>query len=106
MPDRAIILTGIVAGFLATLGSLGAPVEAASLIFVATFACVNRLAARPDRMSSPLSRAGFGLCAAIGAVLCVRLATNDTLALIALLAVASMLIWLRPRLLNWTHARD
>ena len=46
VPDRPIILIGMVATLLAVTGSLSTLVEAASLVFLATFIAVNLIAAR------------------------------------------------------------
>ena len=100
VPDYAIILIGSVAGVLALLGSLSTLVEAASLIFVVTFACVNAFAIREPETRSWLSGLGLALCVAIGCVLLVRLAINNTWALAALFLITGIILYARPRILN------
>ncbi len=100
VPYKPIILIACVAGALALLGSLGSLVEAASMIFVGTFACVNWIAAREAAISSWLSWTGFAMCVAIGCVLFVRLAVHNTLPLCGLIFVTGSLIYLRPKILN------
>lgn len=99
VPDRSLVLVGGVATALALLGSLSSLVEAASLVFLGTFAVVNHLAARHTEPSW-VPRLGNALGAVIGAVLVARLAVTEPASLAVLLGVAVLVFLGRPLLLQ------
>ena len=100
IPDRAVILVGVVAGALATLGSLASLVEAASLVFVVTFTVVNLIAADKLEERTWLPWAGVALCIVIGLTLIRRLVGTQPVTLALLVAFVLVLLLLRPALLR------
>lgn len=100
IPDRAVIALGLTAGILAITGSLSSLVEAASLVFVATFGVVNYLCARTIADRSLLAWSGTALCAAIGAVLVYHLANSQPVPLMILGTLILVSIFVRPILLR------
>jgi amino acid transporter len=97
VPDRAIIVLGAVAAVLAVAGSLGTLVEAASLVFLATFATVCALAAWRDVGPRLVAVAGAVGSTAAVVLLTWRLATETPYALagLALVVVATLVV--RPK---------
>ena len=59
IPDRGVIIVGIIAAVLATLGSLTSLVEAASLVFVVTFTVVTVIAVAKFERHTWLSWIGW-----------------------------------------------
>lgn len=97
VPDRAVIALGAAAAVLASLGGLSTLVEAASLVFLVTFATVCAVAARHRVGFLPAAVAG-GLGAAAAAIaLTGRLALHQPWALAALVVVALAAVVLRPK---------
>ena len=100
VPGAAVIALGLVSATLAAIGSLGSLVEAASLIFLGTFALVNFIAAR--KLKQNLYRA-IGIAGAASAtlallVLTVREGITHPLGLAAIALVVALSVWLRPQL--------
>ena len=100
IPDRAVIALGLTAGILAITGSLSSLVEAASLVFVATFGVVNYLCARTIADRSLLAWSGTALCAVIGAFLVYHLANSQPVPLMILGTLILVSIFVRPILLR------
>ena len=100
IPDYAVILIGVIAGVLALFGSLDSLVEAASLIFVVTFAAVNFIAARELKKARVLWWIGFLLCVAITIVLAIRLAIEQTIPLLGMIALVALVVWVRPKVVR------
>lgn len=100
IPDRAVILLGIAAAFLAVIGTLGTLVEAASLAFLFTFSVVCGLAFHQRAGSRIIT--GFGVVAAPLATfaLIIRLIQKDPLALVALGVLVLIAVFGRPILLR------
>ncbi len=99
IPGRAVCLIGTIAAALAMLGSLSSLVEAASLVFIATFAVVNFIAARQlDGRSWP-AWSGAALSTLIGVVLVYRLLNKHPWSLAMILALVVGIIFIRPKAL-------
>ena len=100
VPGAAIVTLGGAAAILAAVGSLGSLVEAASLIFLGTFALVNFIAA--GKLKRGLVRAigwAGGVAASLALVaLTVREAITHPLGLAAIAIVVAVSLWLRPQL--------
>lgn len=100
VPDRPVIVVGVLATVLALVGSLSSLVEAASLVFIATFVTVNIVAARHADGPKALPLAAVVLGAIITVVLLARLALTAPLPL-AILMVAALLVFAgRPAILH------
>lgn len=100
VPGAAVVALGAAAATLAAIGSLGSLVEAASLIFLGTFALVNFIAAR--QLKSALYRA-IGWAGGIAATLALlalvaREALTHPLGLAAIALIVAVAVWLRPQL--------
>lgn len=100
IPDRAVIALGLIAGVLAIIGSLSSLVEAASLVFITTFAVVNYTWARESNGSNLIAWAGTALCSAIGAILVYHLANKQLIPLMILVILLLISIFVRPMLLK------
>ncbi|MBA16532.1 MAG: amino acid permease [Sphingomonas sp.] len=100
VPDRPIIAIGAIAGLLAVAGSLSSLVEAASLVFLATFTIVNLTAWRHLKRGRWIAACGVALGSVIGAVLVVRLASEAPVPLAILGGMILVAIFVRPRLLK------
>ncbi|PHR16416.1 MAG: hypothetical protein COA41_15160 [Sphingopyxis sp.] len=100
IPDRGVIALGLTAGMLAITGSLSSLVEAASLVFVATFGVVNYLCARTMANGDLVAWIGTVLCAAIGVVLVYLLAHSQPIPLMILASLILISIFGRPILLK------
>ncbi len=100
VPDRPIIAIGAIAGLLAVAGSLSSLVEAASLVFLATFTIVNLTAWRHLKRGRWIAACGVALGSVIGAVLVVRLASEAPVPLAILGGMILIAIFVRPRLLK------
>lgn len=103
IPDRAVIVLGVLAAILAALGNLTELVEAASLAFLFTFAVVCFLAYKAKAGARWIT--GFGAISASAAVvaLVIRLVQTDPLALAALGALALIAVFGRKYLLRSSH---
>ena len=100
VPGAAIIALGLASAALAALGSLGGLVEAASLIFLGTFALVNFIAARKlkNRWYRAIGIAGGASATLALVVLTAREALTHPFGLAAIAFVVAISIWLRPQL--------
>lgn len=103
VPDRSIVLLGVVAGTLAVLGSLSALVEAASLVFLCTFGIVNWLAYRESEKRRWLPAMGIGIAVVNGVGLLFRLVISKPMALSALTLIVVLIVLGRPFLLKKTQ---
>lgn len=100
VPGAAILVLGAASATLAAIGKLEGLVEAASLVFLGTFALVGFIAWQ--KLKSKLYRA-IGLAGALSAsaaavALITRLALTRPLALLAFAVVVALSLWLRPTL--------
>jgi amino acid transporter len=77
LPARAIVVIGTAGALLAIMGSLSDLVEAASLIFLFTFATVNAIAFREFKKGRWLFAAGASGASITAIALVWRLATNS-----------------------------
>lgn len=101
IPDRAVAVIAGLATVLAVVGSLASLVEAASLVFVMTFAVVNAIAlSKLDQRIVP--GIGLVLCVVLGVTLVGRLAIRQPIPFAGLVAVMVTLLVLRPRTLAGT----
>lgn len=100
IPDRAVIVVGVVAAVLAAFGSLSALVEAASLVFVGTFLVVNLVAVKTDALPAWLAGIGAALSAVLGVLLTVRLVQTEPVALGVLVGLAVLVFVARPRVVG------
>lgn len=100
VPGRPIVIIGAVATFLAVVGSLSSLVEAASLVFLATFGVVNAIYLREFEAFRWIVYAALAVGLVIGLVLIARLLVTATLPLAILLALAGAVFLLRPMLLK------
>jgi amino acid transporter len=106
VPDRTVILLGTVAAVLAAVGTLTSLVEAASLVFLFTFAVVCGLAF--------LQRAGLRIVTGFGALagaaasvaLIVRLFSSNPLALVFLGLLVLIALFGRPLLLRHVKTKS
>lgn len=87
IPDRAVIVLGVLAAVLAAIGSLTTLVEAASLAFLFTFAVVCALAFAAKAGRRWITVAGVVLSSAAVGALVIRLYESDPLPLFALAIV-------------------
>lgn len=100
VPDRSIVLLGVLAGLLAVLGSLSSLVEAASLVFLCTFGIVNWLAYQKSDRRKWVPAVGIGIAIINGLGLMFRLVISKPIALGALVLIVLLIILGRPFLLN------
>ncbi len=100
VPDRAIIVLGIVALVMTMMGSLSSLVEAASLTFLFTFATVNVIAFRRIQRRRWIAGAGAGGAGAATILLTIRLAAEKPVALGALAGLVLLAVVLRPWILR------
>jgi amino acid transporter len=95
VPFNAIGILGLSAAVLAAVGSLGALVEAASLIFLVTFAVVNMVAAVELDGRRWAALLGAGGATGAAAVLIVQLGTETPLHLAGIVGVAVAIVVVR-----------
>ena len=100
VPDRPIVLIGLVAILLAVMGSLSSLVEAASLVFLGTFIVVNLICYHEIQAWRWVPLVGAGVGAVIGLFLLVRLALTEPVSLGILLALGVAVLVGRPALLR------
>lgn len=100
IPDRAVIGLGLMAAFLAAIGSLTSLVEAASLSFLFTFAVVSGLAFLQKAGKRFFTGIGALTAAAACIALIIRLYETDFHALIFLGLLLFIAIFGRPLLLR------
>jgi amino acid transporter len=89
IPDRAVLIIGGTGALLAIIGSLETLVEAASLVFLFTFATINTLAFQQIKHRRWVFGAGAAGASVAGAFLCWRLmhVTPFALGLLAFLVL-------------------
>ena len=100
VPDRSIILLGVLAAVLAVTGSLSSLVEAASLIFLCTFGVVNWLAYRESHKRKWIPLLGIAVGAATGISLLFRLAISKPIALVGMLLLVLLILLGRPYIIR------
>jgi amino acid transporter len=100
VPHLSIILLGLLAAFLAVIGSLSGLVEVASLTFLITFATVNVIAARQLSSGRWISVAGAAGALLATVLLSLKLARTDPEALVILLLLILLAALLRPYLMT------
>ena len=100
VPDRSIILIGILAGTLAIIGSLSSLVEAASLAFLFTFGIVNWIAYRESDKRKWIPLMGIVMGILVGLALIFRLVISKPIALAGILGLVLLIILGRPYLLR------
>ncbi|GAA4310219.1 hypothetical protein GCM10023115_34630 [Pontixanthobacter gangjinensis] len=100
VPDRSIILIGILAGVLAIIGSLSSLVEAASLAFLFTFGIVNWIAYRESDKRKWIPMTGIIIGILVGLALIFRLVISKPIALAGILGLVLLIILGRPYLLR------
>lgn len=100
VPDRAIILIGILAALLAVTGSLSTLVEAASLVFLFTFGTVNLIAIKKLDCHTWIPWTGITLSAVIMIFLISRLIFIEPVALCILIFLGFIVIFVRPTILR------
>lgn len=100
IPDRAVILIGSIAGFLAILGSLSDLVEAASLIFILTFGIVNWLCYKEGDAKKWIPLLGLVIAAITLLALLIRVAISKPYALVGILLIIAFIHLIRPKVAN------
>lgn len=100
VPDRSIIVIGILAGVLAIIGSLSSLVEAASLAFLFTFGIVNWIAYRESDKRKWIPIMGIIVGVMVGLALIFRLIISKPIALGGILGLVLLIILGRPFLLK------
>lgn len=98
VPDRAVIVLGVVAAVLAAFGGLTTLVEAASLVFLLTFSVVGGIAWRQGIGHRPVAVAGCLMAGVAALVLTGRLALESPWALAALVALVAVTMIAQPRI--------
>lgn len=106
VPDRPIILIGLVATVLAVTGSLSTLVEAASLVFLVTFVVVNLIATQELEGSGWLPWTAIAIAAVIGVVLFARLAVTAPVALAVVVVTIVVILAARPLVLQQTETEE
>lgn len=102
IPSGAVVALGSAAAVLAAVGGLSTLVEAASLVFLATFAIVGGIAAKHRVGSRVVATLGCAGSAAAAAALTGRLAVERPIVLGALLAFAVAAFLVRPHVAHPT----
>lgn len=100
VPDRPVIAIGLIAAFLAVIGSLSSLVEASSLVFLTTFLTVNILCLKETPCRRWIPWTGIVLGAIIGIILIVRLALTAPIPLAILAALTLTVFLTRPAILK------
>ena len=100
IPDRSIVVLGTLAGTLAVMGSLSALVEAASLVFVATFGVVNWLCFREADAKRWVPATGLLVAFITALALLFRVAISKPIAFGGLVLVILLILMGRPLLLK------
>lgn len=100
VPDRAIIILGVLAALLAVTGSLSTLVESASLVFLFTFSTVNALAIKHLDTRKWIPMTGIIIGAIIMIILLCRLFLIAPFALSILAFLAFIVIFVRPTILK------
>lgn len=99
VPDRAIVLFGVVAAVLSVTGSLSALVEAASLAFLVAFLTVNAVCVREHPKTPVIPLVGMAVGGAVALVLVVRLAIAAPVSLGILILLSLVALFGRPTIL-------
>ncbi|MBL3658161.1 APC family permease [Fulvivirga sediminis] len=99
VPDRSVIVIGILAALLAILGSLSTLVEAASLIFLFTFLSVNYIAVKKLNKNRWIPITGMIVGGIVLIILTARLAIINPLSLALLAGLGAIIIFGRPAIL-------
>ena len=100
VPDRAVIGLAVLSAALAVVGGLSSLVEAASLVFLGTFAAVNAVAIGASERRRWVSWAGMLGAGGAGMVLAGRLVITAPIALAALAGVVLVAVVGRPWLMR------
>jgi len=100
VPDRPLVLVGALATMLALIGSLSSLVEAASLVFLATFITVNFVCLREDEGPRSLPIVGVALGVLIALVLIARLIVVAPIPLTLLVTLLAFVFVGRPVLIR------
>jgi amino acid transporter len=106
VPDRAVIGLGALAAVLATVGTFSMLVEAASLVFLFTFAVVCGLAFRERAGKRSVTGLGALAGAAAAAALVIRLVRTDPFALVFLGFLVLFAVLGRPLLLHYVRTES
>lgn len=101
IPDRAIILLGLLAGILAITGSLSSLVEAGSLAFLFTFGTVNYIALKESPPKRWLPVTGLVLAIGVGTALLIRLVLTKPVAFSFMVFILILIVLGRPLLLKY-----
>ena len=99
-PYAAIIGFGVLSATLAVTGSLSQLVEAASLVFLATFLTVNFICLRTIKSARIMPMTGLVIGAVLGGLLIWRLAMNAPISLAVVIAYAIAAYFVRPMILK------
>lgn len=100
IPDRAVILVGGLGALLAALGTLTELVEAASLIFLLTFAIVNAIAFSKIKKERWIPLLGAVGASASALYLGFSLAVSTPVDLAVLIGIVAIAILIRPLLMQ------
>lgn len=100
VPDRAVIVLGIMAALLAVTGSLSTLVEAASLVFLFTFGTVNIIALRQLDSGRWIPLVGIIIGGITLIILLTRLFFIAPVALLIIVALGLIIVLGRPYLLK------
>lgn len=106
IPDRAVILIGILAAILAVTGSLSTLVEAASLVFLFTFGTVNFIAKDHIDRHRWIPWLGIIIGGLTMLILLVRLSFIAPVALATLAFFVLIIIFVRPYILKKMQTDD
>lgn len=99
-PYAAIVGFGLAAGLLSVTGSLSQLVEAASLVFLATFLTVNFICMRQTSSWRIIPATGLAIGAVLGVTLVWRLAHQNPVSLTIVLLFGVAAYFLRPAILK------
>ena len=102
IPDRSIVLLGVLAGLLAVIGSLSSLVEAASLVFITTFGIVNWLCFKESGSKKWIPCIGLFIAMTTALSLLLRLAISKPVPLAGLVLLIVLILLGRPQLLQHT----
>nr|MDA3877207.1 amino acid permease [Halothiobacillus sp.] len=100
VPDRPMILVGVIATALAIIGSLSSLVEASSLVFLGTFTVVNLICWKQMKTTRWVPMAGVVLGVLVAIVLVLRLMVIAPVPLAMLIVLALLIFIGRPALLK------
>lgn len=106
IPDRAVIVIGILAATLAVTGSLSTLVEAASLIFLFTFGTVNFIAIDHLDSNRWIPLLGIIIGSVTLVILLVRLTFIAPVALSIIVFLFFVIVFIRPYILQKTKTEN